>query len=169
MAKPAVTETEVSARRPPSDLAAYRRLIREKRGGPNVHVRLLGFEISGSLALLERVEAGFSYQVFERFQRNVDLSTPELLKLVQISPRTLIRRKDEGRLSSEESDRLLRASRVFGGALALFEGDLASTRAWFSRPARALGGRSPQDVAATEMGAREVENLVGRLEHGVFS
>jgi uncharacterized protein (DUF2384 family) len=34
---------------------------------------------------------------------------------------------------------------------------------------RALGGRSPLDFAQTEPGAREVENVIGRLEHGVFS
>lgn len=165
----AKAETASTRRAPLSDLSAFRRLIRAKRGGPNVHVRLLGFDAAASLTLLERVEAGFPYQTFERFQRNVELTTQELAKLVQISPRTLVRRREEGRLSSEESDRLLRVSRVFGQALALFDGDLAATRGWFAGPAPALGGRTPQDVAATEVGAREVENLIGRLEHGVFS
>ncbi|HVR29408.1 MAG TPA: antitoxin Xre/MbcA/ParS toxin-binding domain-containing protein, partial [Thermoanaerobaculia bacterium] len=100
---------------------------------------------------------------------NVELSTLELARLIQISPRTLVRRREQGRLSSEESDRLLRVSRVLGKALALFDGDVAATRAWFSGPAPALGGRTPQEVAVTEVGAREVESLVGRLEHGVFS
>jgi putative toxin-antitoxin system antitoxin component (TIGR02293 family) len=161
-----VTKAETAAK---PDVSTFWRLTRESRGGPNLFAILLGFEASESLVLLKRVEAGFSYRVFERFQRNVELPTAELARLVQISERTLVRRKEEGRLSSEESDRLLRASRVFGKALALFEGDLAATRAWFSRPAVALGGRSPQDAAATEIGAREVETLVGRLEHGVFS
>ena len=115
------------------------------------------------------VEAGFAYRVFERFRKNVDLPTKELSVLVQIPDRTLARRREQGRLTAEESDRLLRASRVFGKALLLFEGDLEAARAWFSTPAPALGNRTPQDFAATEVGAREVENLLGRLEHGVFS
>jgi len=119
--------------------------------------------------LLEKVEAGFPYRTFERFQRNIDLQTEELAHLVQIRPRTLARRREAGRLTAEESDRLLRASRVFGKALALFEGDVEAARSWFSTPAPALANRTPQEVSATEVGAREVENLIGRLEHGVFS
>lgn len=160
--------TTAAARETP-DIIAFRGLIRERRGGPNVYVRLLGLEVFETLALLERVKAGFSFKTFERFQRNLDLSTSELATLVQITPRTLARRREESRLSAEESDRLLRASRVFGKGLALFDGDLDATRAWFSAAAPALGGRTPQEVAATEVGAREVENLIGRLEHGVFS
>jgi putative toxin-antitoxin system antitoxin component (TIGR02293 family) len=164
-----MARSESPALRKAGDLREVRGLIREKRGGPHFYVSLLGLEVPETLALLARVEAGFPYTAFERFQRNVDLSTHELATLVQIKPRTLARRKEEGRLSAEESDRLLRASRVFGKALELFEGDLDATRTWFSTPAPALGGRTPQEVSGTEVGAREVENLIGRLEHGVFS
>ena len=38
-----------------------------------------------------------------------------------------------------------------------------------SKPVKALGMKTPLQYAATESGAREVENLLGRLEHGVFS
>jgi putative toxin-antitoxin system antitoxin component (TIGR02293 family) len=158
-----------AAARESADVVAFRNLIRERRGGPNVHARLLGLQTLETLELLEQVEAGLSYRAFERFQRSTDLTTQELASLVQIKPRTLMRRRAEGKLSAEESDRLLRASRVFGRALALFDGDLAAARAWFGSPAPALGGRTPLEAAATDVGAREVENLVGRLEHGVFS
>jgi putative toxin-antitoxin system antitoxin component (TIGR02293 family) len=152
-----------------SDIAAFRKIVREKLGGQHFYVKLLGLQALETSALLERVEAGFSYSVFERFQRNLDLPIEELATLVQIKPRTLARRREEGRLTAEESDRVLRASRVFGKALALFEGDADAARTWFSTPALALANRSPRDFSATEVGAREVENLLGRLEHGVFS
>jgi putative toxin-antitoxin system antitoxin component (TIGR02293 family) len=64
---------------------------------------------------------------------------------------------------------LLRTVRVFGKALMLFDGDVDAARTWLSTPAPALGDRTPEDVAATDLGAREVESLIGRLEHGVFS
>ena len=150
------------------DVPAYRELLREKRGGPHAYATLLGLETQGALALLDRVAAGLAYRAVERFRRNAGLSLHELAALVQITPRTLARRREEGRLTPEESDRLLRAARVFGKALELFEGDAASARAWLAAPAPALGGRTPREVAATEVGAREVEDLAGRLEHGVF-
>lgn len=87
-----------------------------------------------------------------------------LAELAQIPPRTLARRKEEGRLDPDESDRLLRASRVFGRALALFEGDVDAARTWLSAEQPALGGMAPLELATTDVGAREVENLIGRLE-----
>ena len=51
-----------------------------------------------------------------------------LTHLVQINPRTLSRRKREGRLHADESDRVLRLSRVYGRTLDLFGGDLDKAR-----------------------------------------
>lgn len=151
------------------DIAAFRRDIREKRGGEHYYVTLLGFKTQEISDLLKRVETGFNFNTFERFKRNVDLQTEDLAHLLQIRLRTLARRREKGRFTADESDRLLRVSRVFGKALALFEGNLEAARTWLSTPAPALAGRTPQDLSTTEVGAREVENLIGRLEHGVFS
>ena len=85
-----------------------------------------------------------------------------------MSPRTLVRRKVRGRFSADESDRLLRAARILGRALELFEGDRDAAMKWMLNAQPALGA-SPIDAARTELGAREVENLVGRIEHGVYS
>jgi len=92
-----------------------------------------------------------------------------LLKFVDISRRTLLRRKSEGRFSPDESDRLLRAARVVARALALFDGDRDAALEWLNEPQPALGGAVPLDMARTEIGAREVETLTYRLEHGVYS
>ena len=160
---------KTEAARETADIITFRRIVREKGGGPHYYVALLGLQTFETVKLLERVEAGFSFSTFERLQRNLALQTEELADLVQITLRTLARRREEGRLTSEESDRLLRASRVFGRALALFEGDVDAARTWLSTPALALSNRTPQEISSTDIGAREVENLIGRLEHGVFS
>ncbi len=137
-------------------------------GGDNAYVLLIGLEPADNAALVAWVEEGLPYRALERLRSNVGLSREALADLVQIKPRTLDRRKG-GRLRPEESDRLLRAARVFGGTIALFEGDADAARTWLSSPQRALGGAVPLEMARTEVGAREVESLVGRLEHGVFS
>ncbi len=58
---------------------------------------------------------------------------------------------------------------VFKKALSLFEGDVVSTMDWMTSPVRGLGSRSPVSMLETEKGRKEVENLIGRLEHGVYS
>jgi putative toxin-antitoxin system antitoxin component (TIGR02293 family) len=138
-------------------------------GADHPYLLLLGIAPMDTPRLVERVEEGFSFGELEHLRQNMSLSREEMAELVQIKPRTLDRRKKEGRLHPEESDRLLRTSRVFGRAIALFEGDGEGALGWLSSPQRALGGAVPLEMARTEIGAREVEDLIGRLEHGVFS
>jgi putative toxin-antitoxin system antitoxin component (TIGR02293 family) len=93
----------------------------------------------------------------------------QLADIIGIPERTLARRKTSGRLSPDESERLLRISRVFGMALDLFEGDREATLKWLTSPRKVLDHQTPLVYSRTELGAREVENLIGRLEDGVFS
>ena len=48
-------------------------------------------------------------------------------------------------------------------------GDQERAEAWLKEPKKALGMKTPLQYADTEPSAREVENLLGRLEYGVFS
>jgi putative toxin-antitoxin system antitoxin component (TIGR02293 family) len=130
---------------------------------------LLGLETFDAPALLKTVEKGFLYRTFERFRRNICLPFEQVTELVAIPRRTLTRRKRQGRFLPDESDRLLRASRLFGKTLELFEGDREAATKWLTTAQPALGGTVPIDLAKTDVGAREVETLIGRLEHGVFS
>ena len=152
-----------------ADIAEIREMVRTKTGGAHFYAALLGMRSFETRSLLEKVELGFPFKTFERLRQNLGLQTIELADLVQIRERTLARRRESGRLTADESDRLVRVSRVYGKALALFDGDLKATSTWFSTPALALANRTPQEVSNSDLGAREVENLIGRLEHGVFS
>lgn len=69
----------------------------------------------------------------------------------------------------EESDRIYRIAEIYRSAVQLFEGDAESARSWLSEPARALGGIRPLQHLDTEAGAGEVRDLIGRLEHGVYT
>jgi putative toxin-antitoxin system antitoxin component (TIGR02293 family) len=132
-------------------------------------VVLLGLRLSDPVEIVKRVAEGLSFHALERFQRATRIPTDDLAEVVAIKPRTLHRRKKEGRLDPEESDRLLRVSRLFARVLDLFEGDADGARRWFYTPARALGGERPIDFARTDLGTREVEALIDRLEQGVLT
>jgi putative toxin-antitoxin system antitoxin component (TIGR02293 family) len=148
----------------------YTQIVRESAGGSHPYLLLLGMRSCDTPELLEQIEEGVTYAAFERLQRAAGLSIQELSEIVQISARTLNRRKKEnGRFDPDESDRLVRLSRILGRALELFEGDLDGARDWLARPQVGLGGARPFDVVKSEVGAREVEALIGRLEHGVVS
>jgi putative toxin-antitoxin system antitoxin component (TIGR02293 family) len=151
------------------DVERFRQFLDHGSPGPHAHVVLLGLETFAAQDLLKIVGKGFVYGAFERFQRNSALPVESLLELVAIPRRTLTRRKREGRFLPAESDRLLRASRLFGRTLELFEGDRQAATEWLTSAQPALGGALPLVLARTEVGSREVERLVHRLEHGVFS
>ena len=151
------------------DLDRFRQYLRRGAPGPHAYVILIGLETFDPVDLLRAVKKGLPYRTFERFRRNTSLSFERLTDLIDIPRRTMTRRKREGRLLPSESDRLLRASRLFGKTLELFEGDRNAATEWLTIAQPALGGAVPLDLVKSEVGAREVERLVGRLEHGVFS
>jgi putative toxin-antitoxin system antitoxin component (TIGR02293 family) len=132
------------------------RLLRGKRPATTLHD-------------VQRVRAGLPFRAFEQLERESGLSRDQLASFVGIPKRTLSRRSAQGRLRSDESDRVLQAARVFAAARTLFEGNADAARRWLCAAHPALGGETPLALAATSVGAREVEALIGRLEHGVFT
>jgi putative toxin-antitoxin system antitoxin component (TIGR02293 family) len=148
--------------------ARYKKLHDLAKEGGHVYVYFLGLHSYETQALLKRIREGLSYAAFEELQRHFELPARELAKVAQMSTRTLNRRKKDGRLEPDESDRLVRLARIFAMALELFEGDVAAARDWLGRKQIGLGGAAPFDLMGSEVGAREVEALIGRLEHGVF-
>jgi putative toxin-antitoxin system antitoxin component (TIGR02293 family) len=129
----------------------------------------LGLASSSAAELIQQVERGFSYKTLHTFESKSGIPSPALAGMAGIPERTLARRKAKGKFTPEESERLLRLSTVFELAVELFEGDNAAALRWLTAPRKALEGNTPLAYARTEVGAREVENLIGRLEEGVFS
>lgn len=117
-----------------------------------------------------RVKAGLPLAELDALRALLGLTVEDLADRIGISTATLSRRRRTGDpLDPGHSDRLVRYARLFRLAADLYNGDEESARAWLRKPARALGGETPLDHAGTEMGAREVEDLIGRLEHGVYT
>ena len=92
----------------------------------------------------------------------------KLVPMLGISKATFHRRKLAGRLDQSESDRVLRYARLMGRAMEVMETQ-ENARQWLTSPQFGLGGAIPLEYAETEVGAREVEDLLGRIEYGVYS
>jgi putative toxin-antitoxin system antitoxin component (TIGR02293 family) len=167
MARPAAAAALVAPGT--ADLNEIHSRIRSGRTEGYFYVALLGLRTYEALALYRQVRKGLPYSALARFQRNTGLPAGVVSRLLQIPSRTLTRRKTEGKLAPEESDRLVRAARVFGRAMELFEGDGDAARGWLTTSQPALGGLVPLELAGTEVGAGEVEALIGRLEYGIPS
>lgn len=147
---------------------AYLDAVRRSKGS-HPYAALLGIDKSDAASLRAEVEKGLSFGRLVNLTRVMGLTLQTAAEILFISPRSLQRRKIEGRLHADESDRLLRLSRIFGLAIELFEGDKDAAITWMSERLPVLGLASPLEMSKTEPGALEVEWLIGRLEHGVFS
>lgn len=134
-----------------------------------VGTQALGLKAEKPSDLVHAVRRGFPFRALQDLASAAGLPLAELAAQLAIPARTLARRKASRRLSVEESERLLRLAAVFEQALSLFEGDAPQALAWLRAPKKALDGETPLHYAATEVGAREVERLIGRIEHGVFA
>jgi putative toxin-antitoxin system antitoxin component (TIGR02293 family) len=118
--------------------------------------------------MIEKVRDGLPLSEFYALQEMLGLSEERLAGLLGLSRATLHRRKLGGTLDRAASDRLVRYARLLSRAESAL-GSPAAARSWLAAPAVAFHGECPLDFADTEVGAREVEALLGRIEHGVFS
>jgi putative toxin-antitoxin system antitoxin component (TIGR02293 family) len=119
--------------------------------------------------VIKAVGEGLPVQVLSDLQTGLDVPTEKLAPMLGISKATFHRHKGAGeRLGSAVSERVVRFARLLGKAIKVL-GDGDDARRWLGSPQFGLGGAVPLDYAKTETGAREVENLLGRIEYGVYS
>jgi putative toxin-antitoxin system antitoxin component (TIGR02293 family) len=148
----------------PSAQALRRPVARfRKRGGS------LGLGSGSKVELLRHIEQGFPFEALLRLEENSGLPVATLAAVMGIPERTLARRKAAGNFEPNESERLLRIATLFEQCVELFEGDVTAAVRWLTSGKKALNDEAPLKYARTELGAREVEDLIGRVEHGVFS
>jgi putative toxin-antitoxin system antitoxin component (TIGR02293 family) len=141
--------------------------VGEAAGDP---LALLGLPHEPGLDAVSLVRTGLPTSVIEGLAKSLGISQRDLLATSAIAPATLTRRRGGGgRLTPAEGDRVYRIADCLAAAIRLFEGDRGAARGWLMEPARALGGATPFEYLATEVGASEVRRLIGRQEHGVYS
>lgn len=114
------------------------------------------------------IREGFPQPVVEEVMRSGGLTLKEVSAILDLSPRSLQRRRHEGRLARYESDRLYRLARILALAK-MYLGDAETAMRWLRRPNHAMGGSVPLETIDTELGARAVENVLGRIAYGGVS
>lgn len=128
----------------------------------------LGRTLSSDRDLRDAIREGFPPAVVEGLMRASGLTLKELARSLDLSPRSLQRRRQGGRLARYESDRIYRLARIVALANEYLGGQEQAAR-WLKRSNRALGGVAPIEALDTELGARQVENVLGRIAYGGIS
>ena len=138
-------------------------VVKELGGAPT-----LGRNLKSDTDMCQAIRDGFPSAVVERLMQSSGLTLKELAASLDLSPRSLQRRRGTGRLARFESDRLYRLARIVALAQE-FLGSHERAVKWLKSPNHALGSRAPITAIDTELGARQVENVLGRVAYGGVS
>ena len=131
--------------------------------------QILGRPMGKRGALAELVREGLPVKALFLLAERRDLRQAEISEKIGIPQRTLTRRLSEASLlTPAESDRTVRMARVYANAVEMI-GDEGRAILWLTTPNRALGGERPLDQLDTDVGARLVEDILGRIAYGVYS
>jgi putative toxin-antitoxin system antitoxin component (TIGR02293 family) len=130
--------------------------------------KVLRRRISNLDELRRTVDAGLPYASLEALMLKYGLAREEAAALLRLPQRTIARRKKEQRLRADESDRLLRLARVVAQAAQTLGSEEKAVK-WLRRPNRALGNQVPLEILDNDIGALQVEEVLGRIAHGVVS
>ena len=115
---------------------------------------------------VKAIRMGLPARAFVGVADALNLSVDELAGILGVSPRTIRdQRKKLGRLSSENTEKLVRMARIRQQARKVFSTDEA-VASWLASPAPALGGTKPIDLLDTEPGAREIESILSGIAYG---
>lgn len=130
---------------------------------------MAGLENRDPWALARQIEKGLPWRAFVELHRELGVSQEEAAAVIRVPVRTLARRRQSRRFAPEESERLVRVRQILETARELFVDDREAMQVWMVQPNPGLNAQSPLAACRTEIGAREVESLIGRLRHGVVS
>jgi putative toxin-antitoxin system antitoxin component (TIGR02293 family) len=116
---------------------------------------------------IKHIRKGLPYSELEHLRTELDEPMEVLARQLSISRSTLQRRKTERRLLPEESDRVMRFWRILRHATQVF-GTTDRARQWLKYPQRGIGHAIPLEYARSEIGAREVDDMLGRIDYSVY-
>jgi putative toxin-antitoxin system antitoxin component (TIGR02293 family) len=128
--------------------------------------KVVGRGVRSPQDLAERVREGLPFAALSAVMEQYGISRDVLCDLLHLSPRNFLRRRDQKRLSPDESDRVYRLARVIAHANRVFE-DPDESADWIQTPNASLGKQQPLTLLDTDIGVQEVDQVLGRIEHGI--
>ena len=119
--------------------------------------------------VIELVSQGLAFDALARVARAYGVTQQAMAVLIGVSPRTLQRRRAHGCFDALESERLYRFIRLYRRAVDVFDEDEDAAREFLSEAQPGLASAVPTEMARSEFGASEVMDLLGRIDHGVYT
>ena len=128
--------------------------------------KVVGRGVRSPQNLAARVREGLPFAALAAVMEQYGISRDALCDILHLSRRNFLRRKEQKRLAPDESDRLYRLARVLAHANRVFE-DPDESADWIRTPNTSLGKQQPLSLLDTDIGVQQVDQVLGRIEHGI--
>ena len=121
-------------------------------------------------AFHDKVTAGLPVTCVLSFKAHSGFNVTEVSEVLGITERTFMRWQKHPLvpLDPVASDRLYRTAKIMALAGQVLE-DTGEARAWMNEPQYALDEKIPRELLTTDAGARQVEEVLNRIEHGYLA
>lgn len=132
--------------------------------------KMLGKKVESSLDIVDIVQQGLPSKAVFYLQNALGLGDEEYASALGVSSKWLVRNRKTPKLhlGVDISDRLVRVARIFKLAQEVLESETAAL-SWLHRQQSGLSERTPLELMRTEAGAKEVEELLYRMEYSIYS
>jgi len=119
------------------------------------------------LDFVELSRKGISMKVLKKIQQFTSLSSKEIAQILPVSERQLVRYSKDHILRKDISAHLIQIVKLFDRGYDLFGED--KFQKWIRSPIIALNDKRPVDFMDTPIGINMIEDILGRIEHGIYS
>lgn len=131
--------------------------------------QLLGIPGSpSSVDVVELLERGLTKSSYLRAKAFTGFSHQDMAAILSVSTKTLESKKNTDRLSDTASERLLKLAEVAELGMRVFN-SATLFQDWLKKPLRPLGGKKPVNLMVNMYGLETIKNLLGRIDHSVYS
>ncbi|WP_143959721.1 type II RES/Xre toxin-antitoxin system antitoxin [Litoribacter populi] len=129
----------------------------------------VGREIESPFDFIEIAAKGLHPQTIENFREYFELSKSQAASMLHVSEPTLYRWiKADKELDQYHGVKLFELADLYLNGVEVFQ-DKANFIKWMQLPNTALGGKQPEQLIEMPGGVAKVKDLLGRIEHGVYS
>ncbi|MBK9256941.1 MAG: DUF2384 domain-containing protein [Saprospiraceae bacterium] len=121
-----------------------------------------------SLASVKFARDGVTVAYMWSIAEKLGLSLQDISYVLHVSVRTIQRFQPTDKLDSDASSKVIQLASLLKFGTDVF-GDEASFRTWLRSGLQVFEDKSPLELLDTPFGFQLVEQVLGRIEHGIFA
>ena len=125
-------------------------------------------KLDSPLSYMQVSQDGLTRQNFERLKSFTGLDTETLARILAITSRTIQRKKTTDTFKPDISEKMLEIADIYAFGSIVFE-QKGKLQQWMNTQILAIGNKKPVELLSSSYGRRYIRQLLGRIEHGVFS